>query len=78
VCRVDRQRREHREHPLVEDPAEVFTVRLGQGVPVGEPYADLVERRRDLPVEDRGETLHHRLDPGTDRAQLLTGVEPVG
>ena len=78
VGRVDRQRREHREDPLVEDAAEVLTVRLGQCRPVGEPDADLVERGCDLAVEERGQTLHHRLDPGTDRAQLLPGVEPIG
>jgi hypothetical protein len=53
-------------------------VSVGQRVPVGEPDADLVERRRDFVVEEGGETLHHRLHPGTDRAQLLAGVEPVG
>ena len=75
---VDRQRREHREHALVEDAPEVLPVHLRQLVPVAEADADLVECGRDLAGEDGGLPFHHRLHPGADRAQLLGGVEAIG
>ncbi len=75
---IDRERRQDREDPVVEDPGEL-RLRLGVEIgPRGEREADLLERGRDL-LGERGRLPGDQLlDASPDRAELFDLVEAVG
>ena len=74
---VDRERGEHREDLLVEDPVQMAAVLVIEGRVGAEPHPRLGEQRADR--GERARLLLIELErPRSDPAQLLGGGEAVG
>ena len=78
VRRVDRQRRQHREDPVPEQPLAVLLLVPVEVVPAHQLDALVGERRDDLVAEQRGVPLHQLAGLGPDRLEHLAGQQPGG
>ena len=78
VARVDGERREHREDPLLERLDEELLVVVVEVVPARQPDAVGGQRGHDLVEEEALLALDERLDPLAHLEELLAGGAPVG
>jgi hypothetical protein len=73
VGRVDRQRREDREHPLAEEHPEVLPIVVVEVLPIDDTEALFLERRPELLVPQDVRAGHGCGDALADPRELLVG-----
>ncbi len=75
--RIDGERRQHREDPVLEHLGQLGVLRRLELVPVDDPHTRGAELLAQIGGEDAGGTDRQLLDARADGVELLTRAEPV-